>query len=85
MVHTVVHTIIWPHSFLDEVSCALFEPDASYIKTSAPKEKGVNKTKAVNSQRVKVSVQVDVNVLSILEISEVDGYISLQLVLSLTW
>ncbi len=60
----------------DEVDCSLYEIDDSYIQESPPK--GVT-----NGTLAKVGVGVDV--LSILEISEVDGYIAIQIRLNLTW
>ncbi len=66
----------------------MFEEDASYIKESAPKEEHAVAGEAStteNRQKRKTAVRVDVDVLSILEISEVDGHLSLQLNLKLTW
>ncbi len=65
-----------PIGSADEVDCSLFEIDDSYIKESPPK--GVT-----NGTLVEVGVGVDV--LSILEISEVDGFIAIQIRLNLTW
>ncbi len=71
----------------DEVSCALFEVDASYIKESAPPQ-GSNepgRNDSSHHQRDKTPVTVDIDLLSILEISEVDGHVSLQFDLRFTW
>ena len=73
----------------DEVSCALFELDESYIKESAPKEdtppSASNNTSSVAQSRRRVDVAVGIDILSILEISEVDGFLSLQINLKLSW
>ncbi len=60
----------------DEVDCSIYEIDDSYIQESPPK--GV-----VEGTLAKVEISVDL--LSVLEISEVDGFIALQLRLMISW
>ncbi len=60
----------------DEVDCSIYEIDDSYIRESPPKGV-INGTLA--------DVEIGVDLLSILEISEVDGFIALQIRLNLTW
>ncbi len=69
----------------DEVHCNLFEEDASYIKESAPLEEDFSTMNTENLESKKVDVDVEIDVLSFLEISEVDGFTSIQLNLRLTW
>ncbi len=63
-------------TILDEVGCSIYEIDDSYIQESPPK--GVE-------EGTLVKVEISVDLLSILEISEVDGYIALQLRLMISW
>ncbi len=62
---------------LDEVDCNIYEIDDSYIRESPPK--------GAEGEGSLAKVEIGVDVLSILEISEVDGYIALQLNLKITW
>lgn len=61
--------------FSDEVDCNVYEKDTSYMKEVPPEPVEGNLTR----------VQVDVDVLAILAISEVDSYITMQMSLRLTW
>lgn len=76
----------------DEVNCMLFSLDDSYIKESAPKEQALVEAKeeeeeedGESEERERVNVAVDIDILSILDMSEVDGFLSLQINLRLTW
>ncbi len=67
--------------------------DPSYIKESPPKvspnslvvEGDDTDLEGDSGKRQKISVYVDMNILSILEISEVGGFVSIQVGLELTW
>ncbi len=71
------------------MSCTLFELDESYIKESAPmQEKSELYSTNITSlfqKRDRAEIEVNVDILSILEIAEVDGFLSLQLNLKLSW
>ena len=61
----------------------LFSLDDAYIKESAPKEHIIGEEES--NQRERVNVTVDIDILSILDISEVDGFLNLQINVRLTW
>ena len=58
------------------MDCRIYEIDDSYIRESPPK--GVRKGTLAK-------VEISVDILSIMEISEVDGFIALQLRLMISW
>ncbi len=64
-------------SLPDELDCSIFTLDKSYLKEVPPETD--------NGEDGLTPVYLDVEVLSILEISEVDTFISLQLNLLMTW
>ncbi len=59
----------------DEIGCTVYEKDVSYVKSMPPEPLSGNSTE----------VQLDLEVLAILDISEVDSYISIQQNVHLTW
>jgi len=65
------------------VACSIFEMDDSYIKQSPPK--AVIDGETVQTRTIKAVVNVSIDLLSIVEIEEVDGYIALQIKLDLLW
>ncbi len=62
--------------FIDEVGCDVYSKDASYIKTMPPEP--------IEGQNV-TTVFLSMDILAILEISEVDSFISMQISIDLTW
>ncbi len=62
-------------SFSDETGCVVFEKDASYIKSMPPEPVDSSAT----------YIQLGVDILAVLEISEVDSYMSMQISIQLTW
>ncbi len=59
----------------DEVACDVYEKDPSYIKAMPPEPVTGNDT----------YVHLALEALAILEIAEVDSYISMQIQIKLTW
>lgn len=59
----------------DEESCQIFKPDSTYLKDVPPEP----------SEGELAEVLITIDVLSILEISEVNSYIQLQLNIKLSW
>ena len=61
--------------FSDEIDCKIFTTDKSYLKEVPPPA----------ADGGLVEVKVDINVLSVLDITEVDNTITLQIDMKLTW
>ncbi len=61
---------------LDEMGCDVYRKDSIYIKTMPPEP--------LNEDNM-TYVDLSLNILAILEIAEVDSYISMQIEISLSW
>ena len=61
---------------VDEVGCDVYEKDMSYIRAMPPEPLGGENM---------THVLLGLDILAILEIAEVDSYISMQIQVQLTW
>ncbi len=72
----VVYFALFPYIFLDETDCEILRADSSYLKDVPPPPP---------DDSLQEKLIVDIDILSILDIVEVDNVFSLQLRVGLTW